>query len=397
MTNDIFKTHSTEALQETAAFGTWLQDAARKHFPVAVVARERAHKICLSTRDEAWEIDLKSVSAPLALAQFKQIAMQNQQLDLMMRNVGKDAPELVKMLAEVFRTDPMVVWRALLPQIVGDLTQAAHCINQNVTPHSKFKRIDQNAFEIALLLPQYEYGIAPYYSKVGLPLSKLVAEAAIVGNRGDPDWYVTYSNLWLRVLAFYSGDPTLGYAVAEDRDPIDAVANLFKCGPFEAEVLLLWQCCGRDMETFKNRFGDRVRDLPDIDELNKKIDRYMPALANSCAVMIRSYADTRLIETRYGRKLRPGVPMGEAVAFRVFGTVEELVAIAAVTFWNQRISSDILITRFEGGPAADVIRIAGFSPHTVEGQYTWLNELKALAPLANPLGSLPLKPTVFAP
>jgi hypothetical protein len=395
---DLFKQHEVLGLGDIPPFGEWLQDMLRNQQTLAIVPRERTKRVCLSSRDDSWELDFKNIAGPLAAGQLKTQVLQLGNLKLAMRNVAVDLPELTRILADQFHMEPGLVYRALAPMVVGDLTAASHCINQVVTPHGKFRKLDQDAFEIALLLPQYEHAISRYYAAIGLPKAKLHAERQVLFAKATPDWYVVYHNLWVRVLAYYSGDPTLGYAFQEERDPFEAVGRMLKISAQQAEVFLLWHACGRHLETFNHRFPARLNDLPqDILEWNTMADRHMPALSHAVQSMVQSYYDTRTIETRYQRKLRPGAPIGEAVAFRVFGTVEELVSVAAVSICNNRTSSDTLIVDYQGGPAAEVIRLAGTGPKGLGDQLEWLRVVRELSGLGNPLGVLALKPQVFQP
>lgn len=396
---DLFKQHEVLGLGDIPPFGDWLQDMLRNQQTLAVVPRERTKRLCFSSHDDSWEIDFKNIAGPLAAGQLKTQVLQLGNLKLAMRNVASDLPELTRILADQWHIEAGLVYRSLAPMVVGDLTSASHCINQVVTPHGKFRKLDQDAFEVALLLPQYEHGICRYYSAIGVPKAKIHAEKLIFTTPSTaPQWYVIYHNLWVKVLAYYSGDPTLGYAFNEDRDPFEAVGKVLKLTPQQAEVFLLWNACGRNLETFNQRFSARLNDLPgDVLEWNTMGDRHMPALSHAVQSMVQSYYDTRTIETRYGRKLRPGAPIGEAVAYRIFGTVEELVSVAAVTICNNRTSSDTLILDYQGGPAAEVIRLAGIGPGKAGEQLEWLRMVRELSGLASPLGSLALKPQVFQP
>lgn len=389
---DTFQTHLVEAASDVAPFAMWLMEHTRQDSPIALVLRDRKRQLCFATRDDAWLIDMRAAAGPLAAGVLRTQLLDQNQLKFHTRHLAPDLRDLCRFLAPILGVEPLDIFAVLAPAIVGDLTAAAHCVNQEVTPPGKFRRIEHDAYEVALLLPQYEHGICRYYGKVGVPLGKVVAEGQLGGKKA-PEWFVTYEHLWLRVFAYWTGDPILGWAFTGDRDPWEALASSLKRPREELEVLLRWQACGRDLMCFTQRFANRVRDLPDdLGALGDEFDRRLPNISWSCRQMMQSYVDTRNAETLYGRRLRPGKLVGEAVAFRVFGTVEEIISNAAVTFWNQRPSRDMLIENFEGGPDADVIRVNGFGPR--EGKHQWAENLRQLAPLANPLGSLPLKPRV---
>ena len=391
---DLFQLHSVNKLSEVAPFGLWLADAIRREQIIAVALRDRQGKIAFSTRDDAWVVDLKSPAGPISLGLIRTQLLDRSGLNLMSRNLARDLYDLVRYLSPLLGVSQSEIYNNVAPAFVGDLTSAANCVNQPVTPMGKFRKIEQDAFEISLLEPQFAHAIPAYYQKVGVPLAKLLAEAALFKGKREPEWWVSYSHLWVRVLAYFSGDPTLAWAFEQGRDPFEAVGNLLKVIPYEAELFLLWQTCGRDSQCFSNRFPQRLAELPEeLTGWAARADKALPALSWACNQMMRAYWDTRTVETLYGRRLRPGNPAGEAVAFRVFGTVEDLLAVGAVSFWNNRPTSDTLIMRFDGGPAESLVRICGVGP--VGGQkWSWIQTLNQLAPLASPLGTLRLQPIV---
>lgn len=394
-----FQNHLVDRLSEIGPFGEWLIMQARQRQSIAIAIRDRQKKIAFATRDESWVVDLKSPAGVIAAGVLRARLVDTNQISLLTRNLSRDLRDLTLFLAQHLEVPISEMYYYLAPACVGDLTTAAKCINQTVTPMGKFKQIEQDAYEIALLEPQYAYGIVPYYEKVGLPLAKVVAEASLFTKADTPlTWWVSYPYLWLRVLTYYCGDPTLSWAFAEHRDPVEAVAKLLKSTEIEAYATLLWQACGRDIPVFTKRFPSLLDQLPDsLEEYGNKLDRTMPAMAMAASQMKNAYMETRNITTLFGRKLRAGAAMGEAVAFRVFGTVEDIVGVAAATFWNNRPTRDILISKFEGGPAAEDIRIGGVGPKTEVEKVSWLTNLKQLAPLGQPLGEMSLSPMIVSP
>ena len=200
------------------------------------------------------------------------------------------------------------------------------------------------------------------------------------------------TDLWLRVFAHWSNDPTIGWAFKEGRDVLDTVARALDTSPEKAQALLFWQAHGRDISVLGRRMPEVVDLLPDTLPLwGDKLDKAFPTMVATVLQMQQAYWHTRYADTLYGRKLRPGHALGEAVAFRVFGTVEDIVAVAAVTLWQARTSGDIMVTKIDGGPAASEIRIGGVGPNTA--QFAWKTVLNRLAGLSGPL-SVGLQPTV---
>lgn len=390
--NNPFETHQVNSLAEVGPFAEWLSGTARAEQKVAIALRERQKKIAFSTRDDCWIVDLKSPAAPFVFGILRTQIIDHNQIKLVARDLYQDLVDLSKILAPLLGFTPNNVFQNLAPAFVGDLTSAAHVINQTVTPKNKMRLVEHDAYDVALLEEQYGIGIVPYYEKVGLPFAKLQAEA-VVNPKRAPEWWVTYQYLWIRVLAYYTGDATLVWSFAEGRDPLESIQNVIHCESREqAEALLLWQACGRDIAVFRTRFAALIPLLPDSLPVWANImDKALPSLSVACGQMQQAYQESRSVETLYKRKLRPGNPAGEAVAFRVFGTVEDLLNVAAVTFWNNRPTTDVLISYFDG--TIGTTRIGGVGPQ--RGVEAWTQQLKPLSTLANPLGpSLELHPIV---
>ena len=399
-----FNTTQVTEPGHVAGFGRWLSVCIRNGEPLALAVRERSKKVAISTLDDCYVVDLKNNPIAFGVLRSQILDVPGPGLNLMFRNTATDLPELSRVLAPAYDISPLDVTRRLTPFVRGDMTAAAHVINQSVTRAGKFRQLEHNAYEIALVLPQYETGIAPYYRKVGVPMALLTAEQALV-HKAPADWWVTYNWLWLRILAAFTGDPTLIYAFVNQREPLEVLSKLFSKSEREVELMMLWQACGRDMLTVEKRFKPLIAEMADGPRADwpGAIDSAMPSLASACHSMVRTYSQPWASHlgfggipqtfTLYQRHLRPGQPMGEGVAFRVFGTVEEIVSVAAVTFWLNRATLDVLIRKVEGGPAEETIRIVGSGPS--EGKHAWLNDLKELAPLAHPLGAeLELQPIV---
>lgn len=390
MTN-VANVHDPVTVSDVGTFASWTLNRARQGEPVAVAFRPKQKKLCVATRDEAWVIDLKKPESALFLGVLETHCVSQNSLQIWARNLPVDLTNLSRLMAQRLERPLREVFDGLSRCFVGDLTAAGHCVNLPVTPSVKYRRIEHDAFEVALNLPQYTHMIARYYEAIGIPLGKAMTEGALFGGKGAYDWWVTYHHLWVRVFASVTADPTLIMAFADDRDPFECVADATGLSNSDAEIGLLYQACGRDMSVLRRRFPDRVSDLPgDVERLSRAFDLGMPALVNSCAAAIRAYHDQRAVTTLYGRRLRPGNHMGEAIAFPVFGAVEEILAVAGVAFIQNRPSSEILLAGFEGGMSGKVIRIAGVGK---KGLDSWEN-LRELAGLAEPLSPVLLLPQI---
>lgn len=388
-----FETHNVNNLSEAANFGDWVSEQVATGKPVAIAPRPQSDKVAIATTDDAWVIDLAAASGPIAIGVLRQQIITHEALKILLRESAGDLIALSKQLGKVLGVDPPSMFDYLAPSVVGDLSVAAHCINQPVTPASKFRNPAGDAFEIALLEPQFSYNAPKYYRAVGMPFSRTMAASRLHVSKKDlesPAWWVSYPDLWLRVLAYYTGDPTISSLLAEG-DPYPQLARMLEVTEDEVYPLMLWQACGRDMAVFTQRFPSIQ--LPQ-GAWESTFDRHLPVLSAGAADMKTAYWQSRTVNTLYGRTLRAGHSLGEAVAYRIFGSVEEIVAVAAVTFMNGRQNESTFITGIDGGPAAPLIRIKGSGRR---GDYLWMKMLQDLAPLMNPLSLMPLNPTVVIP
>lgn len=393
-----FETRVVDKLSEVAAFASWLSDASRGGSTIAVAVRDRTRRIALADRDKCWVLDFKSEVGPITAGIFRTQLIERENLQLAFRSITSGVVDLVHLFCNLLSAPLSEIWPAVSNATVGDLTAAAKCINQSVTPMGKFRQIEQDAYEVALLLPQYTHGIIPFYERVGVPMAKMAAETMLFKRKGDfKTWWVSYDDLWLRVLAYYSGDPTLGFAFHEQRDPVGAASIILKCPDNRTtEALLLWMACGKDTDGFLRRFPNAP--LPDdILVWEERIKKSMPSIDYMVSQMQRAYWESRSAETLFKRKLRPGSSLGDAVAFRIFGTVEDIVGVACVTFWNNRPSRDILVTEWGQGPTDPNIRIGGVGPKGETATWEWTQILKSLSSLGSPLGQLSLNPIVVNP
>jgi hypothetical protein len=375
--------HNVDDFTEVEPFSLWLLNREHKDEPIAVALKK--NKAAFATRDDAWVVDLKGPGSGLALSTLRI----RTGIKMMSRNLARDLVGFTKLLAKSQGDRTLhQIFDQLNHQFVGDMFSAGVCINHEILDSRHFKRIENDVFDTALLLPQYEHAIAPYYQKVGLPMARYSAESALFGV-GETTWWVTYHHLWLRVLAHITNDPSLLRAFLDGQDPIESAMISLDVEPSEAEVALIWQACGRDIDCYRAR-GFAVNRLPpNIEALNRALDLAYPTMSSMCEAMKKAYYDSRTVLSIYGRTLRPGKPLGEAVAFRVFGGVEELLAVEMVALMNNRPNPELMVKEFTGGPNASVNRIVGVG---TKGLDTW-DDLKELAGLGNPL-TVQLQPQI---
>jgi hypothetical protein len=389
----VYKLFTADSPADVPLLANWLQANGRgtdslgvgKAVAVALHYKRRRGHLAFATPNEVITLDLRSPMAEALLGVCRSVLLDHPQIDLRCRDMYRDLVDLTQFFGKELQMEESLIYQNLAPAMVGDLRQAANLIGLVTVPKTHFKQAADDAYEVALYGPQYEYQIAPYYNRVSLPYARLQAEGSLFRNDLERyDWWVGFPDLWLRVFTHFSRDPTLSWAFQEDRDVRAAVAGTLKITETQAHSLLMWQAHDREMAAFSSRCPQLVDALPaDLPNWARQLDLHYPTLCASTIQMRQAYWESRAAHTLYGRMLRPGHSPGEASAFRIFGTVEDIVAVAAVSYWQARTSTDIRVTRIEGGPDAQQIRIKGEGPSA--GKNMWKSVLEPIAGLNNPM------------
>lgn len=394
MTDDVYKLHTLSTPADVPLLANWLNangrgvDALGVDKAIAVAVRHGPRKkpqLAFATPNEVLVLDLKSDVSTALLGVCKAILIEQQQITLRSRDAYHDIVDLTQFFAKQLGMKEREVYYNMAPTVIGDLKGAGDVIGLPVQEKQHFKRIADDAYEVALYGPQYEHAIQPFYGKVSLPYARLRAEGSLFGS--DParyDWWVDMPELWLRTFAHFSSDPTLGRAFQEGWNIAESFARVLKVTEIEAMALLMWQAHDRDMEALSKRYPLVINHLPaELPYWVHEMDLHFPSMCASTIQMRQAYWESRAAHTLYGRLLRPGRSPGEASAFRIFGTVEDIIKVACVTYWQSRISHEVMITSIEGTTAAPHIRIKGEGPSA--GKEMWRQVLQPLAGLSHPM------------
>jgi hypothetical protein len=234
-----------------------------------------------------------------------------------------------------------------------------------------------------------------FYFAVSVPLARIRAEWRLFGLEAPADWWVSYSDLWLRSLLHYTGDPTLSWLFNSGEDPVMGLSRMFELGTETTRAVLVWHICGRSIDVMADTAPTLVDRLPDnLPEVGDLWNKRMPSLWLGITQLMGSYQRDRLARTLYGRKFRGGRHPGAASAFTILGTVQDLLEVAAVTFHNNRPSPAIMIKGVDSNPLSSVARVLGTGSRNTEEHEQWLNDLRPLATLAEPLAAIRLEATV---
>ena len=277
--------------------------------------------------------------------------------------------------------------------MLGDLRACAH--NTGGAPVPINLSLQDQAFTARLLEPQLQFEAPPFYVAVSLPLARLRAEWQLFGLDAPPDWWVSYSSLWIYALRRYTGDPTLEWLVTSGHDPLVGLAGLFEWTPDVTKAVLLWHICGRSVDVMAGVDAALVDQLPDnLPAVGDQWNKRLPSLWLGIINLMQAYQRDRLARTLYGRKLHGGLHPGVASAHTILGTVQDLMEVAAVSFHNNRPGPAVMIRDIETDPLSDLLRVYGTGSKNTEESTQWIQTLTDLATLANPLGLEPLKATV---
>lgn len=388
MTDEAYTLREVYNHQDVIALTKLLRESGRLEAePLGACIRSRPDRLALASRGEVFLIPLDDKLVQAALTASV---------------VGGNPPRLVVRDAEVFlvrATKYMTEhadldgFRRLADQVVGDLEECGHCIDQPVLPARAFKSLADDAYDARVLEPSYSYEAPKFYYSISLPWTRLRAEYRLFGEK-QVGWWLTYPDLWLRVLAYMTSDPTLVWAFNQQRDPIETVATLIKTPPEIVEPLLIWQALGRTVQVMAEVFPGSADALPDnLPEWGRKLDRALPSLVGNISNMMHTYQERRTATTLYGRKMRGGRHPAYAPYFTIWGTVEDILRVAAVTFWQNGRSRGIFIGDVDMEPLARLNRVRGTAP-TLTDMNEWLYNMNRLAFLGEPLRSQPkLDPT----
>lgn len=388
-TTDFYVLNQPETVAEAASFAPWLLNAGRANTKVAVYGRQEF--LVFATSKEVWSIDPRRDEVMAVIIDgFKRQAVDIPQVQFVARDLFWDIQWLVGLLASHLNMTPEDTFTALRPLFVGDLEGAARAAGWVTEKHSDYSDVVLDAYGTAIHEEQFSIGAAEFYKKIAVPFALLQAEAMLSGFM-DTEWLVQYDDLWLRVLLHYTGDAVLAKAFYDGRSPLQAVATALDTTPDIAQALVLWQLYGRDAVLLSKAIPDAIEMLPiDLPIWGGRLERVMPNLVTRIIGMQQAYWQNRKTLTRYNRILRPGLDPGAASAWVVFGTVEDLMAVAAVSFWQNRTGKGIYINTIKGGFDFAPVRIGGTLPST--GKDFWRSTVEALAPLANPLSTGSLRP-----
>lgn len=390
MSDRPYKLHTTTGAEGTRLFMEWLQKVgANDADPVGVA--EEMDGIALAQEEDVYVLE------PGPEDDFGRAALAAALMGSSPpRLVAVDAEQTLVSLSEVLRGHypPDDFFRRLSACMVGDLKGCAYVSGHAAIGWDNLSVADA-AYTARLLEPQYKFEAAPFYTAISLPLARLKAEWRMFGWEKPADWWVAYPRLWVRSLAHYTTDPTLTWLFNEGQDPLEGLARLLEWPLERTEAVLVWHVCGRSVDVMAKVAPALMEHLPDdLPAVGDAWNRRFPNLWLGITNIMNTYSESRTAHTRYGRKQGSGLHPGEASAFTIFGTVQDILDVLAVTLWNNRPHNEIMIKRVDHSALEPTLRVIGVGPAGALEQEKWIQTVGELATLASPLGSMPLMPTV---
>ncbi len=227
-----------------------------------------------------------------------------------------------------------------------------------------------------------------YLQKIGVPWQRLRCETQ--KPKGAP-WSAHYPELLSRVIAHYSNETLLVREAQTDNilglleERLAEVEALAKFVNHDfAYTCLLYAATGYDRDFFEKRLGDVP--VP----RNEVLDRIIPTVRSMAMEEYGNAMSSGAAHTLYGRRIpvQRGNNMGEVLWFILGGTVQDIMAIATITFRN--IGAYVQPTIF----ASECERIAlqGTIPQKDERQFA--EDAAKVAALGSPLTPIPTSVTL---
>jgi hypothetical protein len=313
---------------------------------------------------------------------------------------GPDAPSLI--FQDATRTVPILVeqlgekgigidLKGLLKLMVGDLQVLQDCVG---------RRIEQGSFQspadeayAAFTAEQHWGASAPaFYRSVGLPWLSQRIYVASSPPEGVP-WRISYSDLFLRVLAHFTREPLLVAAFVDGRDPVAELGpRLGMDDENQIIAVMFWAATSFDAVYLSEHHPKVYELLPDgLADLRQAVERQFSTLCLAVIHLREDYTQNRQLQTLYGRWLLWGLPLPEALSQMWLGSVQDIldvVSVSIASFWGEEplpvwpVAEELL---------ERVIRVRGCAPND-RGE--WLPILEGVPQASWPL-SVPGAPVVI--
>ncbi len=369
-------------------FASWFSSWFSSHWEEALGIAFRDQTLGLANSEEGWQVllnrhDLVDDAVKNALAAFTSTLHAP-------RLVFQDAAVTIPALLDALQLDGLDL-KDLLKLMVGDLQVLQDCVGRRIERGS-FQSPADEAYAAFTAEQHWGAGAPPFYRSVGLPWLSQQIYVASSPPEGVP-WRISYSDLFLRVLAHFTREPALVAAFADERDPVTEIAERLELqGEDQTIAITFWAAIGFDAVYLSERHPKVYALLPDgLTDLRQAIERQFSTLCLAIIQQREDYTRGRRLETLYGRWILWGLPLSEALAQRWLGSVQDILDVAETScaaFWGEEplpvwpVAEELL---------GRVIRVRGLAPND---RSRWLPILEGVAQASWPL-SVPGAPVVI--
>lgn len=370
---------------KVAEAGIWLQEKAKFKRPIGMdlTVLEGLYHIefadLLPGDEQAWEGTVGDTGCQMLAAALAGWAEKPSM-------VVVDLPGAVADIVTLTSLTP----RAVTERLLGDMEAIEATLGPIGSEYSAREALRQWRGIETMPMPSY-------YEAIAKPLQRMKA-AGVADGLG---WEVSYSELFLRVVAHYSRDPQLVQALIQDEYPPQSYLTQQLSGLYDgiteehAFACILMTALGGDLDYVKANYpehGRLVEALGNTEKLLHNLDKMIPSI-RLMATALSTIPPEGYFSTMYGRRLAYRVstrmPMpGQYLDHILAGTVEDLISILCVTMANQGASVGVPSV----DPLEHSISIRGTTKE--RDMLYWIGQMRQLATLAGPLMPVPLGATV---
>lgn len=365
-------------------FATWIRTQSERRLGLAL----HDNILGLADENEGWHtpLALGDLTSQVVRSNLTEVLRSNEAPDLIVQNSST-----ILRLSVILDEIPL---GELLRLVVGDVALLKGSIGRSSSVLPSWPSPADEAYD-AIVSEQHWSREAPaFYRQVAIPRmrQKLLAQEDTV-SPGTP-WHIIYEDLFLRVVAHYTREPTLVSAFADGRDPAIAVAGLLGLEDTEqAYSAVIWAATNFDSVLLKGH--------PEIAQIltREPLSSLETLCRENLAVFVlhadyaeADYKRERGAKTLYGQHIPWNLSLAEMLMRRYTMTVQEILDVASVAFGYE--DEPFTVGPFEGSPFNRMLRIRGWADGSREGCQETI-ELRA--PLGQPL-SVPLAPkTIWDP
>lgn len=374
------------SLNDVAALGGWLnwQGRQEESDPLGIALREGVWTF--ATKGSGWLVVLTDENRELLHQTIKLNLIEGTNPPIIaLRDMALDIPEIVLRLS-LGAEDEL----QLLKRVSVDISILSYATGIPGARSGNMNALT-DALDISTVGVQMSVEPGGYYRNVGLPLGRMKLARPVAGERR---WSVTYDYLLLRVLAHYTGDPLMARWFTDDKDPWLELKDLLELDDDPAMALIAWVACAMDEDVLRQRSEEYYENLPTNPRLllATHIDKNLPTLRIGIDALLARYQTApHTAKTLYQRRVVMGASPAQAGAHHLWGSVEDIVSVALVSFGN--LGGTGITSMDSSNPQWMRATIMGY---TNKETIPWERELKSMATLGEPLRTA-LSSTMISP